>query len=107
MTNVKVATSAETEQLVDKIKQNDVGEKLVDNGSSSILPTNSSRKVKVWGLTNITIAEANRLSQPLPGPELLGLVAEAKNKFQLPKNVDDSVCRYINGKWFAPQPCHQ
>jgi hypothetical protein len=56
-------------------------------------------------LSDITIEDANQRSQPLPGPELLRLVDEAKSRGEIPKLYDSMVVRFVDGAWMAPQKC--
>jgi hypothetical protein len=59
------------------------------------------------GITNITISEGDRRSQPQPGTELLQMVEEAKIRGELAKIYDSSIVRRINGEWMAPQMCNR
>lgn len=60
---------------------------------------------RIRGLTNITVDEADAMSHPPPGDELLQLAEGAKQRQEIPKLFDTSVLRFIDRKWMAPQMC--
>ncbi|KAI9743397.1 MAG: hypothetical protein M1818_003244 [Claussenomyces sp. TS43310] len=57
------------------------------------------------GLTQVTLEEADMRSFPVPGPDLLAIVAMLKQEGSLPKVHDPSVLRLVDGDWMAPQMC--
>jgi hypothetical protein len=73
--------------------------------NQSPTPKTSRKKKTPQGITTITVFEGDLRSQPLPGPELLQLVEEAKSRGELPKICDSSVVRFLDEKWMAPQIC--
>lgn len=73
--------------------------------SSKNLSDGIDKPKKVNGLTEITVTQADILSNPPPGDELYRLAEAAKERKEISKSYDASVLRFVDGKWMAPQMC--
>lgn len=55
----------------------------------------------------MTVSDADAKSSPLPGPELLKQVKEAKIRGEVPQAYHSATIRLVDDKWMVPQMCNE